>query len=194
MAILRIPKFAMIKKIPNFQSPFFSHIYKAHLSSLSYPVGGTDFWRKPQPPAPHPGLCRPYKLISYHKKKIIEVVMGLMCNKIVSHCPIDESHLNFSGRIYCIQFFLSARNQSLLWVRFFSRSTKVRLLQSWHRFLEPPRQLRVRPLQKALFDHFNNSMMGRTQERSRILNWTNLEYQPYDLSELEEPFDWRSWD
>ena len=47
---------------------------------------------------------------------------------------------------------------------------------------------------KGLFDHFDNSMMGRTQERSRILNWTNLEYQPYDLSELEEPFDWRSWD
>ena len=76
--------------------------------------------------------------------------MGLMCNKIVSHCPIDESHLNFSGRIYCIQFFLSARNRSLLWVRFFSLSTKVRLHQSWHWFLEPPRQLRVQPLQKAL--------------------------------------------
>jgi hypothetical protein len=42
--------------------------------------------------------------------------------------------------------------------------------------------------EELVFDHFVN-LMGRTQERTRSLNWTNLGYQPHDPSELEELFD-----
>ena len=49
-----------------------------------------------------------------------------------------------------MQFFIMGEEQKITLVRFFSLSTKVRLHQSWHWFLEPPRQLRVQPLQKAL--------------------------------------------
>lgn len=31
--------------------------------------------------------------------------------------------------------------------------------------------------------------MGKTQERSLSLNWTNLGYQPHDLTDLEAPFE-----